>query len=492
MCWSGRASSRSGPNAKDSTSEPKPCWPETCRGYRYTCACSGPSRAQRSGACAFIPPAFTASTRCASSFRPPQRPRLPRRADRWKAGAGSPPPGPGGLSAGAEPARVRQGPEGCLPERSQLASARARKGGAPERSQLASVSGHPRSEPASNAPATVIESQRMPSIAETTVEMIEWVFPEHAGGPGQIHGGRMMEWITKAGTLAASRVARGTVVLGAMDDIDFLYPVKVGQIAILRARVEEVGTSSLEVGVRVLAEDVVTGGRRVTLNSHLVFVKVGEDVRPRPVDAKIQPRDAAESALVEAARARRAQRLVRFAQRAARLSESVEADLDASDVDVGRRFESTRSVLPEDALFGNTMFVGKMLMALDEAGGILSMRYCKGLVMTACVDAMDFYSPIFTHEVVTFKAGLNHVGTSSLEVGVKVLAEVPWSGEVRHACTAFLSFVHLGPDLRPRPCPPYTPTTAGARRRWEAALGRRAERLERVKELKAMLLNERG
>src|SRR5438093_9481687 len=72
----------------------------------------------------------------------------------------------------------------------------------------------------------------MPSIADTTVEMVEWVFPEHAGGPGQIHGGRMMEWITKAGTLAASRVARGTVVLGAMDDIDFLHPVKVGQIAI--------------------------------------------------------------------------------------------------------------------------------------------------------------------------------------------------------------------------------------------------------------------
>src|SRR3989449_4073099 len=185
---------------------------------------------------------------------------------------------------------------------------------------------------ASNAPATMIESQRMPSIAETTVEMIEWVFPEHAGGPGQIHGGRMMEWITKAGTLAASRVARGTVVLGAMDDIDFLHPVKVGQIAILRARVEAVGTSSLEVGVRVFAEDVVTGGRRVTLNSHLVFVKVGEDVRPRPVDAKIQPRDAAESALVEAARARRAQRLGRFAQRAAHLSESVEAHLGASAV----------------------------------------------------------------------------------------------------------------------------------------------------------------
>src|SRR5436309_4270688 len=210
----------------------------------------------------------------------------------------------------------------------------------------------------------------MPSIADTTDKLIGRVLPWAAGGPGQIHGVRMMEWITKAGTLAASRVARGTVVLGAMDDIDFLHPVKVGQIAILRARVEAVGRSSLEVGVRVFAEDVVTGGRRVTLNSHLVFVKVGEDVRPRPVDAKIQPRDAAESALVEAARARRAQRLVRFAQRAAHLSERVAADLDAGDVDMGWRLECTLSVLPEHALCGNTMFVGKLLMAVGEAGGV--------------------------------------------------------------------------------------------------------------------------
>ena len=149
-------------------------------------------------------------------------------------------------------------------------------------------------------------------------------------------------------------------------------------------------------------------------------------------------------------------------------------------------------MLPEDALFGNMMFPGKMLMELDEAGGILSMRFCKGFVMTACVDAMDFYSPIFTHEVVTFKAGLNYVGTSSLEIGVKVLAEKPMTGEVRHACTAFLTYVHLGTDLRPRPCRPFTPGTAGERRRWEAATVRRDRRLERVKRLKAALADERG
>jgi acyl-CoA hydrolase len=328
----------------------------------------------------------------------------------------------------------------------------------------------------------------MPSIADTVTEMIQLVFPEHAGAPGQIHGGRMMQWITQAGTMAAARVAHGTVVLGAMDDIDFLSPVKVGEIAILRARVEYVGTSSLEVGVRVWSENVITGERSVTLNSHLVFVSVDDEARPRPVGRAIVPGDAAEAAVVEAARVRREQRRMRFAEKAARVDD---IDTDANE-DFQWRFESARSVLPEDALFGNMMFPGKMLMELDEAGGILSMRFCKGFVMTACVDAMDFYSPIFTHEVVTFRAGLNYVGTSSLEIGVKVLAEKPMTGEVRHACTAFVTYVHLGTDLRPRPCRPFTPGTAGEKRRWEAALVRRERRLERVKRLKAALANEKG
>jgi acyl-CoA hydrolase len=326
----------------------------------------------------------------------------------------------------------------------------------------------------------------MPSIAETATEMIQWVFPEHAGAPGQIHGGRMMQWITQAGTMAAARVAHGTVVLGAMDDIDFLHPVKVGEIAILRAQVEYVGTSSLEVGVRVWGENVATGQRTVTLNSHLVFVSVDDDAKPRPAGGRITPRDAGEMALVEAARVRREQRLARFADRARRVT-----DVDASgDEDVSWRFESARSVLPEDALFASMMFPGKMLMELDEAGGILSMRYCRGFVMTACLDAMDFYTPIWSHEVVTFKAGLNHVGTSSLEIGVKVLAEKPWTGEVRHACTAYLTYVHLGPDLRPQPCRPFTPGTEAERRRWHTALGRRERRLLRVRRLKATLANE--
>ena len=327
----------------------------------------------------------------------------------------------------------------------------------------------------------------MLSIFDTATEMVNWVFPEHAGAPGQIHGGRMMQWIATCGNIAASRVARGNVVLGAMDDIDFLHPVKVGEVAVLRAQVEYVGRCSLEVGVRVYAEKPAEGKRILTLSSHLVFVKVDEHMKPMAVPTRIVPRGADEQALFAAAQQRRSERLARFSRRAERAREVGD---DATD-EVRWQLESCRSILPEDTLFGTTMFGGKLLMDIDEAGGILSMRYCRGLVMTACLDAMDFYLPISTHEVVTFKAGLNHVGTSSLEVGVKVLTEVPWTGEVRHACTAYLSFVHLGGDLRPRPCPRFEPATAEERRRWQAAERRRAYRRERVQRLKASI-KERG
>src|SRR4029453_18805503 len=118
----------------------------------------------------------------------------------------------------------------------------------------------------------------MPSITDTVTEMVQWVFPEHAGAPGQIHGGRMMQWIATVGTIPASRGARGNGVLGAMDDIDFLHPVKVGEVAVLRAQVEFVGRCSLEVGVRVFSENVVTGALAGTLASQLVFVQAYEPI----------------------------------------------------------------------------------------------------------------------------------------------------------------------------------------------------------------------
>src|SRR2546427_9369387 len=86
----------------------------------------------------------------------------------------------------------------------------------------------------------------MPSIADTVVEMVQWVFPEHAGAPGQIHGGRIMQWITEAGTLAAGGGARGPGGLRGAGDIAFPPPPGGGPTAPLKKPGGDVGDPSPE------------------------------------------------------------------------------------------------------------------------------------------------------------------------------------------------------------------------------------------------------
>ncbi len=323
----------------------------------------------------------------------------------------------------------------------------------------------------------------MPTVRETVAEMVQYVFPQYAGAPGQIYGGRMMDWIATAGTLAASRVARGPVAVGAMDDIDFLHPVRVGEIAILRARVEYVGRTSLEVGVRVYSENAATGARHVTLSSHLAFVAIDEAAHPRPVDARIVPADPGEAAIVESAQARREDRRARLATRAERAREV------ADETEGFRwRFEQRRFVFPEDALHGSLMFAGRLLLTLDEAAGILAVRYTRAPLATASMDALEFYAPIRVGDILTYRGALTRVGTRSMEVSVQVIAEAPFADDVRHTCTAYLTFVKLrGGDGPLAPLPVSGAVEQGQR---DAADKRHAARMVRVRALEASLARE--
>jgi acyl-CoA hydrolase len=320
----------------------------------------------------------------------------------------------------------------------------------------------------------------VPAVAETVTEMVQYVFPRAAGAPGQIYGGRMMDWIATAGTLAASRLARGPVAVGAMDDIDFLHPVRVGEIAILRARVEWIGRKSLEVGVRVYSESLETGERHPTLSSHLAFVAIDEDGHPRPVPTRIVAASAEERSVVETAQARREARRARLASRSERARE-------VGDETAGFRwrFETSRFVFPEDAQLGTLMFAGRLLLIVDEAAAMLAVRYARAALATASMDALEFYAPIRVGDMLTLRGALNRVGTRSMEVGLQVLAEAPLTGEVRHTCTAYLTFVKL--RGAGGPLPPLVPATPVEQQHWEAADKRQAARLERVRRLRESL-----
>jgi acyl-CoA hydrolase len=323
----------------------------------------------------------------------------------------------------------------------------------------------------------------VPTVRETVAEMVQYVFPQYAGAPGQIYGGRMMEWIATAGTLAASRVARGPVAVGAMDEIDFLHPVRVGEIAILRARVEYVGRTSLEVGVRVFSENAGTGERHATLSSHMAFVAIDEAAHPRPVGARVVPADRGEAVVIEAAQARREARRARLASRAERARE-------VTDETEGFRwrFEQHRFVFPEDALYGTLMFAGRLLLTVDEVAAILAVRYARAPLATASMDALEFYAPIRVSDMLTLRGALTRVGTRSMEVEIQVLAEAPFTGDVRHTCTAYLTFVKL--RGAGGPLPPLAVATAAEHQERDAADKRQAARVARVHALKESLEGE--
>jgi len=205
---------------------------------------------------------------------------------------------------------------------------------------------------------------------------------------------------------------------------------------------------------------------------------IDESGRPRPVGAEITPRGSQEEPIVAAARSRKADREAALADRREQA-----ARIDEEDEGITHAMEVTRIVFPEDAVLGTMMFAGRLMMQLDEAASILALRYCRCPIVTASIDALSFFASIRVGEIVTHKTALNYVGRSSMEVGVRVLAEHPLRGERRHTCTAFLTLVHIDAE-GVKPVPPYTPGTEGERRRWAAAEQRRARRQERRQRLR--------
>jgi uncharacterized protein (TIGR00369 family) len=100
---------------------------------------------------------------------------------------------------------------------------------------------------------------------------------------GNVHGGEIMKLIDTAAGIAASRHAGGPVVTASLDEMSFLHPVHVGDVVLVHASVNDVGRTSLEVGVRVEAEEILSGRRTHTSSAYLVFVALDERGQPRPV-----------------------------------------------------------------------------------------------------------------------------------------------------------------------------------------------------------------
>jgi len=121
------------------------------------------------------------------------------------------------------------------------------------------------------------------AVSASRSEMVEVVLPNDANPLGNILGGRVMHLIDMAGALAAHRHSKSLAVTASVDYLDFRSPIRVGELIILKSSVNRVFRSSMEVGVKVFSENILTGERKHTSTAYLTFVAVDAHRRPQAV-----------------------------------------------------------------------------------------------------------------------------------------------------------------------------------------------------------------
>src|SRR6185295_720097 len=142
---------------------------------------------------------------------------------------------------------------------------------------------------------------------------------------------------------------------------------------------------------------------------------------------------------------------------------------------------TTQTMLPSDANPYGNVHGGEIMKLIDACAGAAATRHARGRVVTAYVDSLSFLAPVFVGNLVTAKASVNHVGKTSMEVGVRVESEDLLTGKVSHVSSAYLVFVSTDEKGNAIPLPPLIAETDEERRRMKAAEQRRAQRLERAR-----------
>lgn len=116
-----------------------------------------------------------------------------------------------------------------------------------------------------------------------SVTMAHMMLPQHANPAGNVHGGVIMKFIDDAAGVVAAKHARTNTVTASIDRLDFHRPVLIGNLLILKASLNATGRTSMEIGVRVEAEDLLTGKTTHIASAYLTFVSLNAEGRPSPV-----------------------------------------------------------------------------------------------------------------------------------------------------------------------------------------------------------------
>jgi len=141
-------------------------------------------------------------------------------------------------------------------------------------------------------------------------------------------------------------------------------------------------------------------------------------------------------------------------------------------------------VLPNDTNLLGNILGGRVMHLMDICAAMSASKHARRPVVTASVDHLDFLAPAKKGDIVILKSSVNYVHKTSMEVGVRIDAETPLTGNIRHTATAYLTFVALNDNKKPMKIPLVLPDTDKEKYRYKEGEKRHSQRVKRLKELK--------
>ncbi|XP_060708018.1 cytosolic acyl coenzyme A thioester hydrolase isoform X2 [Hemiscyllium ocellatum] len=303
--------------------------------------------------------------------------------------------------------------------------------------------------------------------------------PDDANIAGNVHGGTILKMIEEAGIIISTRHCnrqnkeRCVAVLARVERTDFLSPMSIGDVAHVSAEITYTSKHSVEVQVNVMAENILTGAKRLTNRATLWYVALSLENVDKVVE--IPSVQYANPEQQEEGRKRyEAQKLDRIETKQ-RSEDIIFPAINVEPYTVGYSQSSLIHLVgPSDCALHKFVQGGVTMKLMDEVAGIVAARHCKTNIVTASVDAINFHQKIQKGSVMTVSGRMTFTSNKSMEIEVFVdvdhVMESP-KGKAP-AVTAFFTYVSLDKEGKALPIPMLKIETEDEKRRFEEGRNR--------------------
>ena len=300
------------------------------------------------------------------------------------------------------------------------------------------------------------------------IETSRIMAPDDTNPMGNVHGGTILKLIEQAGHIVATRHCNTnrtgspvTAILARVEHMDFHNPMYVGEVAQVQAAVTYTSEHSIEITVDVWADNILSGVCRHTNSARLWYVAVPADVGPYQHNFKPVSVPQVKGLSVEDMQAGKQRYEFQKEARVKGGPLNTEPRINEHGLNTAAepgtvassRTTLSNVVLPSDCSTTGHMMGGSLMKMMDTAAGIACARHCKTPVVTVCLDAINFYKPIFNGDIVFVSAEIVFTSSKSMTVEVCVEAEGLRSGSRRATNDAMFTFVSIGKTGKTIPVP---------------------------------------